>query len=77
MELSLSYLDKENAFLLEGKMSKVDGKILLYLESNEPFPYTEEKEGVIGNDFLSLFIFVELIIHGSPFHFSICRFEKN
>lgn len=54
MELSLSYLEKENAFLLEGKMSKVDGKILLCLESNEPFPYMEEKEGVIGNDFLSL-----------------------
>ena len=54
MELSLSYLEKENAFLLEGNRSKIDGKILLHLESNEPFPYVEEKEGIIGNDFLSL-----------------------
>lgn len=54
MELSLSYLEKENAFLLEGTMSKIDGKILLHLESNEHFPYIEEKEGIDGNDFLSL-----------------------
>ncbi len=54
MELSLSYLEKESAFLFEGKMDKVDGKILLHLESNEPFPYVEEKETVAGDDFLSL-----------------------
>lgn len=53
-ELSLSYLNKENAFLLEGKKNKVSGKVLLYLETNEPFPYIEGKDDISGIDFLSL-----------------------
>ena len=40
MEISLSYLEKENAFLLEGKMSKVDGKILLMVNDRRHFADT-------------------------------------
>ncbi len=50
----LSYLEKENAFLFEGKGGGIRGNVLLYLAPNESLIESGEKENVDGVDFLSL-----------------------